>query len=150
MSAGPVTILDKAIDKIGQGLINLATSDWYVVLTTSSQTISSVFVGASGNALYSDLTAEVVGTGYTAGGNELTNVAWTPLVGLSRFSADNVAWVSLTATMKYAIIVRKVGASLTDILAFVDLETGDSTGRTSTAEDLVISWPNGLFDAMRA
>lgn len=150
MAAGPVTVFDRALTKIGAGLIDLDSDTFAVVLTTNAQAIGASFAGASTNAVYSDLTAQVVGTGYTAGGDPMTGVTWTRSGGVVTFNADASAWSALTATMKYAVIVRTTGGTPSDLLAFVDLETGDPAGRSSAGGDFIINWTGGLFTLSRA
>lgn len=148
MAAGNVTVLNVGIEKLGEGVFNLDADDFNVVLTTNAQALSAAFTGASGQALYSDLTAEVVGTGYTAGGEPLAGVNWSRSGAVLTFSADPTTWEALTATMKYAVICMATGSK--DILAIVDLETTDSAGRTSAGGDFIINWTGGLFTLTRA
>lgn len=153
MAAGPVTVLDVALEKLGAGLINLETDAFAVVLTTSAQALTAAFTGTSGEALYSDLTAEVSGTGYNAGGEALGNPDWTRSGAVVTFSADNTQWDTLTATMKYAVICRMDAASPpapADILAIVDLEEDNPTGRASAGGDFIINWSSALFTLTRA
>lgn len=150
MAAGPVTVLDIALKKIGGGVIDLDSDTFAVVLTTNAQAIGASFAGVSTNAVYSDLTAEVVGTGYTAGGDPMTGVTFNRSGGVVTFDADSSSWSALTATMKYAVIVRTTGGTPSDILAVVDLETGDPTGRASAGGDFIINWTGGLFTLSRA
>lgn len=149
MAAGPFTILDVAIEKIG-GAINLETDAFNVVLTTQDQVIAETFVGASLDGLYADLTNEITGTGYTAGGVAMTGLNWSRTGGVSLLVADPTVWAALTATMKYALVVKNVGGVLSDILGFVDLELTDPVGRTSGGGDFIITWASGLFDLKRA
>ena len=152
MAAGAVTVLDLAMEKLGQGLFDLATDSFHVALCTMDQALASDFTGASGNAQYSDLTAEVSdsGTGYTIGGEELTNVSWDLTTGLVSFTADPSTWNSVTLTAKYAVIYLSTSGTDEDILAIVDLETGDPSGRTSTGGDFTINWAAALFTLSRA
>lgn len=148
MAAGIVTVLNVALEKLGEGVFNLDADDFNVVLATNAQALSASFTGSSGQALYSDLTAEVVGTGYTAGGAPLAGVTWSRSGAVLTFSADPTSWDSLTATMKYAVICLATGTK--DILAIVDLETTDAAGRTSAGGDFIINWTGGLFTLTRA
>lgn len=148
MAAGPVTVLNIAREKIGEGVINLESNDFRVVLATSAQAIDATFLGTSGDARYSDLTAELVGAGYTAGGAELENSTWARSGGTVTFAADPTTWLSLTGEFKYGII-RKDGGN-NDILAFFDVETLDPDGRSVTAADFVVNWTGGLFTLTQA
>lgn len=148
MAAGIVTVLDRALTKIGAGTIDLDTDSFKVALCTKVQALDATFAGASGDARYSDLTAEVVGTGYIAGGAALANDAWTRAGGIVSFTADPTSWTALTATMKYAVIYKVGGNG--DILAIVDLETTDADGRVASNTDFIINWTSGLFTLARA
>ena len=152
MPAGSVTVLDVALEKLG-GALNLETDVWHVVLCTSDQALGAAFVGTSGQALYSDLTDEAIGTGYATGGEPLDNPSWSLAGSIATFDADPVTWTALTATVKYAVICRSDAGSppaLSDILAVVDLETGDPDGRVSAGADFIINWgASGLFTLTR-
>lgn len=148
MAAGNVTVLNVALEKLGEGVFNLDADDFNVVLTTQAQALSASFTGASGQALYADLTAEVVGAGYTAGGNPMSGVTWTRSGAVLTFAADPSTWSALTATMKYAVICLATGSE--DILAVVDLEATDPAGRASAGGDFIINWTGGLFTLTRA
>lgn len=151
MAAGPVNVIDVAMEKIGAAVINLETADFVVVLTTSAQALSTSFTGTSGQALYSDLTAEVVGAGYTAGGAALAAKDWIRAGAVVSFVADATTWVALTATMKYAVICSLDGSSDPEhILAIVDLELTEPTGRVSAGGDFIINWSTSLFTLTRA
>lgn len=152
MAAGPVTVLNVAIEKIG-GAINLETDSFSVVLCTSDQALSAAFTGGSGQALYSDLTDEVTGTGYVEGGAPLDAKDWTQAAGIATFSADPTTWAGLVATVKYAVICRLNDAVSppvpTDIVAIVDVEVDEPTGRVSAGGDFIINWGSSLFTISR-
>ena len=97
MAAGKVTVLNVALDKLGRKVFDLDADSFNVVLTTNAQALSAAFTGTSGQARYSDLTAEVVGAGYTAGGNPLGDATWTRSGAVLTFAADPTAWSALTA-----------------------------------------------------
>jgi hypothetical protein len=148
MAAGIVTVIDRALEKLGDGTIDLDTNSFKVALCTKDQALGPTFAGTSGDARYSDLTDEVVGSGYVAGGAALTTVAWTRAGGIVSFTADPTSWTALTATMKYAVIYKNGGNG--DILAIVDLETTDADGRVASNTDFIINWTSGLFTLARA
>ena len=148
MAAGTVTVLNVALDKLGRKVLDLDADSFNVVLTTNAQALSAAFTGTSGQARYSDLKAEVVGTGYTAGGAPLAASSWTRSGAVLTFAADPTTWSALTATMKYAVICLATGSK--DILAIVDLETSDPAGRASAGGDFIINWTGGLFTLTRA
>jgi len=143
MAAGAFTILDVAQEKLGAA-INLDTAAFALVLTTNAQALTEGFVGASGQGLYADLTAEVVGTGYVAGGEAMTGISWSTSGGVTTFSADPSVWETATFTAKFAVLVDTTVAG-DPIVGFADLETTDPAGRTAAATDFTISWPSSVF-----
>lgn len=55
---------------------------------------------------FNDITNEVVGTGYTAGGNTLANctITYTGATNVLKIDADDTSWAASTITARYAII----------------------------------------------
>lgn len=76
MAAGPLNVINAALVRFG-GQLDLSAPDLWAVLCDNSQALDETFVGASGQGLYSDLTGEVSGAGYTAGGEQLSGVTWS-------------------------------------------------------------------------
>lgn len=66
---------------------------------------------------------EISGTGYTAGGEELTNVVITTTGGNLSFTSDGVSWTALEATnIRWAILYQDTGTPATSVLiAYMDL-----------------------------
>lgn len=147
MAAGQVIVPNIALEKLGDGTFDLDTQAFNVVLCGDGQALAPTFAGTSGNALYSDLTDEVVGSGYTTGGEALAVTGWTRSGAIISFTADPTTWEALTASMKWAVIVLDGGAG--DILAYFDLETTDPTGRTSAGGDFTINWTGSVFTLTR-
>lgn len=75
MSAGTPTLFIPAKKKLLTGGFNISADALKAALTSSTQALSVGFTGASGDARYADLTAELAtGNGYTAGGQALAAV----------------------------------------------------------------------------
>lgn len=148
MAAGNFVVLDAAQEKIGAA-VNLDTDAFALVLLTNAQALTAGFTGSSGQALYADLTAEVVGTGYTAGGEVMTGVSWSTTGGVTTFSADPTTWATATLTAKYCAIIDTTVAG-DPIIGFADLETTDPSGRSAAATDFTISWPADIFTLEKA
>ncbi len=76
-----------------------------------------------------DITDEVTGTGYTAGGVALTATEITLATGLMTFDAADVSWASSTiANAMAAVHYFNVGTTATDALGFLsDFVTAAST-----------------------
>ena len=148
MAAGNFVVLDAAQEKIGAA-VNLDSDAFSLVLLTNAQALTAAFTGASGQALYADLTAEVVGTGYTAGGEAMTGVSWATVGDVTTFEADPVTWETATLTAKYAAIIDTTVAG-DPIIGFADLETTDPSGRSAAATDFTVSWPSGVFTLEKA
>lgn len=150
MAAGKVTILDRAMIGLQNGVFNVASGTFVLVLTSADQTLGSTFVGSSGQALYSDLTAEITGTGYTAGGAELEGVTVTGSAGTVTVSADPVVWEGATFLAKYGVICQcDEDGDPAQILAVFDLETTDPDGRGSAGGDFIINFGAAVYTAAR-
>lgn len=147
MAVGKVTVLNLSMKKIGAGTINLASHAFKVALCGSGQALTAAFTGASSDARYADLTNEVTGAGYTAGGVALANVTWNQVTSTITFGADPSTWTALTATAKYGVIYRNGGNN--DILAFFDLDDSLPGGRVISGTDFTINWTGGLFTLTR-
>lgn len=98
------------------------------------------------HAFFSDITNEVSGTNYTAGGNTLANGSVSESAGTTTVDADDTTWLQDAAgftNARYAIIFKDTGVSTTSTLfGYVDFVTdkGNVNG------DLTISWnASGIF-----
>jgi len=88
-----------------------------------------------------DVTNEVVGTGYTAGGESLTSVTLTQSGGTITFDADDVTWTSSTITARGAVIYDDSLAS-DPLIAYIDF----GADKSSSAGDFVLSFnASGIF-----
>jgi hypothetical protein len=76
-----------------------------------------------------DITNEVTGTGYTAGGNALTATEVTLASGVLTFDAADVSWASSTiASAMAGVFYTNVGSAATDQLVLLsDFVTAAST-----------------------
>lgn len=88
----------------------------------------------------SSVTAEVVGTGYTAGGATLAAVAvtYTPATNTLMLDASDVTWPTSTITARYAVVYDSTPASdaARPLIAYVDF----GADVVSTAGDFSLSW----------
>lgn len=129
------------IDHLAQKRIDIDTDTIKVALCTSTYTPNQ-----DTHDFFNDITNEVTGTGYTAGGATLTSVTWAYTSGTNtwKFDAADTSWASSTITARYAIIyVDTAGASSTDpLIAYVDFGADVST----TAGTFTITWESaGIF-----
>lgn len=76
-----------------------------------------------------DITAEVSGTGYTAGGATLTTTEITLTSGVLKWDFDDPSWASSTITSAMALVTYfNVGSSATDqLILLLDFVTAVST-----------------------
>mgnify|MGYP003139159040 FL=1 len=89
----------------------------------------------------SDVTNEVSGTGYDAGGKSLTSVTLTQSGGTITFDAADLTWASSTITARGAVIYDD---SLTNdpLIAYIDF----GADKSSSAGDFVLSFnASGIF-----
>ncbi len=119
--------------RIMDGSIDLDTDTIKVGLVTDTYTPNQ-----DTHEFYSDITNEVVGTGYTAGGKTLT-------VTLSQDNTDNegvfdaadVTWTTATITARGAFIYKDTGtASTSPLICLIDF----TVDKTSTEDDFLVTW----------
>ena len=92
---------------------------------------------------FNDITNEVTGTGYTAGGATLASktVTYTSGTNTQAFDAADTSWASSTITARYAIIYDSTpGTAATNpLIGYVDFGADVS----STAAAFTITWDAG-------
>lgn len=119
---------------IANGSIDLDTATIKVALVTSSYTPDQ-----DAHTKFSDITNEVSGTGYTAGGATLTTPSVTQDNTNNRgvFDADDVTWSSSTITARGAVLYKSTGtASTSPLIAYIDF----GADKTSTSGNFTIQW----------
>lgn len=95
---------------------------------------------------YGQLTGEVVGTNYIAGGAALTNKAITydGITNVIKFDADDVEWSNSTITARYAVIYDNTPTLPADkkLVAYVDF----GENKISSEGSFKIFWhTDGIF-----
>ena len=119
---------------LAQGNIDLDTDTFKIMLTTSTYVPNQ-----DTDVFRSDVTNEVVGTGYTAGGATLTGVSVTydAASNQMRVSWTDPTWPTSTITARTAVIYKsRGGASTADELLAYCTEAADisSSGATFTVD----------------
>jgi malate/lactate dehydrogenase len=123
------------------GAIDLDTDTLKVMLVTSAYVPN-----IDTHTKRSDITNEVSGTGYTAGGATLT----TPTVSqdntndLAKFDADDITWSTSTITARGAVIYKSRGgaSSADELVAYIDF----GSDKVSSSGDFIIQWSaNGIL-----
>lgn len=114
-----------------------------VMLTTSAYTPNQ-----DTHVYKSDVTNEVTGTGYTAGGQALTSktATYDSATNVTVFDAADTTWANSTITARYAVIYDDAGASDASkvLLGYVDFGSDQS----STNGNFAITWDaTGIFRA---
>lgn len=107
---------------------------------------SSYVPNQATHAYFSDVTNEVVATGYTAGGITLTNKVQSFAGQIFEFDADNAAWAASFIVARFAIIYGWTGvASTSPLICYVDggVDTQSSGGALSVLWDA-----GGVFQAI--
>jgi len=119
---------------IMNGGIDLDTDTMNVLLVTSSYTPDQ-----DTHVDRADVTNEVTGTGYTAGGAEIANGAVTQdnTDNEGVYDGDDVTWSSSTITARGAVIYKSTGVSANDLLvAYLDF----GSDKSSSAGNFTIQW----------
>lgn len=122
------------------GTIDLANDTIKIALVTSSYTPD-----IDAHEDFADITNEVSGTGYTAGGETLTttvSVDDTDNEGV--FDANDVTWSASTITARGAVIYKDTGTPATSpLVCYIDF----GADKTSTAGDFVVTFDSeGIFN----
>lgn len=105
-----------------------------VMLTSSSYTPNQ-----DTHAYKSDVTNEVTGTGYTAGGQALTSktLTYDSASNVVILDAADVTWASSTITARYAVVYDDTGTSSTSaLIGYVDFGSDQSSSNGA----FVITW----------
>lgn len=114
-----------------EGLHNFASSGgdtFRIALYTSSATLGT------GTTAYTT-SNEVTGTGYTAGGNTLTNLGTFLSTGTAYIDWSDTTWTSSTITARGALVYNSTNSDR----AVIVLDFG--TDKSSTAGDFTIIFP---------
>lgn len=120
---------------IMNGAIDLDTDTINVMLVTSTYTPDQ-----DAHTKRSDITNEVVGTGYSAGGSALAgkvvSVDNTDNEGV--FDANDIAWATSTITARGAVLYKARGgaASADELICYLDF----GSDKVSTAGTFTIQW----------
>jgi hypothetical protein len=117
-----------------KGSVNLVSDTIKVALFTSAYTPN-----VDSDIFYGDLTGEVVGTGYTEGGEEITNKAVTQddTDNEGVFDGDDVDWATSSITARYAVIYKDSGSPATSpLISYIDF----GADKTSLNENFTVSW----------
>lgn len=96
---------------------------------------------------FNDITNEVVGTGYSAGGAAIANDTFTYTAGsnLYTYDGDDVSWASSTITARTAIVYNSTGggADASRGLICYQQESGDIVSTNGT---FTVAWnASGIF-----
>lgn len=120
---------------IMNGSIDLDTDTIKVMLVTSTYTPDQ-----DAHTKRSDITNEVSGTNYTAGGSALANKAVTAdnTDNEGVFDADDLVWTTATITARGAVLYKSRGgaSSADELICYIDF----GSDITSTAADFTIAW----------
>lgn len=120
--------------KIMDGSIDLDTDTIKVALVTSSYTPDQ-----DAHDFFDDVTNEVSGTGYTAGGASLANKAVTAdnTDNEGVFDADDVTWSSSSITARAAVLYKSTGtASTSPLICYIDF----GADKVSSSGNFTIQW----------
>ena len=118
--------------------------DWLVDTIKVSLHTSTLTPSPDTHTYFSDLTNEVSGTGYTAGGATLGTKTLTQDNTNDRGVADaaDTTWSASTVTARYAAVYKSTGtASTSPVIGIIDF----GADKSSSATDFVIQYhANGI------
>ena len=131
-----VTFLNGLKNDLALDLDDTTADRFKVMLVTSSYNPD---FGA--HDFKADVTNEITGTGYTAGGESLTSVTLTQAGGTITWDADDVTWTSSTLTARGAVVYDD---SLTNdpLICYIDF----GADKSSSSGDFILSFnASGIF-----
>jgi hypothetical protein len=119
---------DSIYGDLGNNNVDLGADTFKAMLVTSAYTFDFA------HDRRDDVTNEVVGTGYTAGGVTLTGVTYV-IDGTNRrykFDFNDPSWASSTITARGCWVYKSRGgaASADELVAFIDFEQDESSSNT--------------------
>lgn len=139
MAVGPVTIFDRALPKLTNGVMDLNSDTFRAILLNNTQALTSAFAGASTDCRKADLTGEFsTGGGYTAGGIALSSVTLTRVGQLVTLDANDLLWSALTVANAQYLAVYDDTAANEDLLFFVELNVGGTISPAGV--DVAMVW----------
>ncbi len=121
-----------------QHLLN-ALIDWNADTIKCALTTSSYTPNQDTHDFFDDVTNEVVGTGYSAGGATLGSVtqSYNTSTNVMTMDAADASWSTSTITARYAVLYKSTGvASTSPLIAYFDF----STDRSSSAGTFAVQW----------
>lgn len=123
------SVFNRMLELWARGNIDFDTDTFKVMLTTSGYTED---IGA--HDFRDDVTNEVVGTGYTAGGNVVTvTVALDTMAGKLNITLGGTTWPASTITARKAVYYKsRGGAASADELIAVNDFLGDVVSSAGT------------------
>jgi len=106
----------KFLTSLANKEIDWGTDTIKVMLTTSAYTPNQAT-----HQYKSDVTNEVTGTGYTAGGATLASKTEVITSGVKVFDAADTTWAGATLTARYAVIYDSTGTDATSaLIGYID------------------------------
>ena len=130
MAAGNWVPYDQALQGTLTKTIDWTAGTLKVALFTSSYTLAQTT-----DALYSGITGEASGAGYTTGGTTVTSPAVATSSGTTTASGTVASWTTATIAAKYAVLYDSATSKL---LAHALLDSGGAT-ISSTASTFSVS-----------
>jgi hypothetical protein len=121
-------------EKVMKGQIDLVDDTIRVALVDSSYTPDK-----DAHEDYADLSGEVSGTGYSAGGKSLANKTVTKDVTDNEgvFDADDITWSSSTITARGAVVYKDSGTDTSSwLIAYFDF----GSSKSSSSGDFTVQW----------
>lgn len=117
------------------GAVDLDTSTFYCML------VSSTYVpDQDTHTRRSHVTNEITGTGYTAGGAEITGKAVTQddTNNLGKWDGNDVTWTGATITARGAVVYRSSGSGSAsdELVAYFDF----GSDKTATNGTFTVQW----------
>lgn len=125
--------------KLSQGgVFDFAADTFNIMLLDAAYTL-----GVDLDEFATDISGnEITGTGYTAGGQALTGLAWTYATDVATLAANTALWTTATFSARFAAVYKDTGTpSTSPLLSYIDF--GEL--RQPAAVDFDIAFGSGLL-----
>lgn len=123
-----------------KGAVNVESDTIKVMLVTSLYTFDP-----DSHSFKNDVTNEVIGTGYTAGGRTIANLAVVKdnMNDKAVINGDNVLWSTVTLTARGAVVYKDTGISSTSpLLMYIDFGQDEAVAE----DEFLLNWlADGVF-----
>lgn len=132
-----------ALRHLGLARVNLLTADLRMLLADSTYTPVS-----DSHQWLSDVSGEIYGPGYTAGGQALTGreFDYYPAAGAGVLHCDDIVWQGLTGTFRWVVLYANTGdPGSSPLLSYFDTSAATGSDADPGGQPVTLTFPDGVL-----